>query len=208
VYAFRAHNAPLGIAFLRSPAHSDDYRGAAVVALHGSWNRSTKDGYKVVSLHWSADGSIEARDFLWGFLEGDHVVGRPAEVAEDADGNVYVSDDYANAVYRVTPGGAGTARAPPGRVASAGTAGDDLVVDEATRAAGAARYEALACGSCHRAAGDEPLPEGRVVLAGLSTRYSVESMIAFLSRPPPPMPPVTADAQSVDALARYLLVTY
>jgi len=101
VFDFPAHNAPLGIVFLRSPIHRSDMAGSAVVALHGSWNRSRKDGYKVVSLHWDANGII-AQDFLTGFLLDDDVIGRPAEVAEDHQGNIYVSDDFANAVYRVS----------------------------------------------------------------------------------------------------------
>ena len=107
-HGFRAHNAPLGIEFLQHEAHPEDYRDAAIVALHGSWNRSSKDGYKVVSLHWSQDPTtdeqkIEERDFMWGFLEKEKVIGRPAEVAEDASGNIYISDDYADAVYMVSP---------------------------------------------------------------------------------------------------------
>ena len=101
VFDFPAHNAPLGIVFLRSPIHRSYMVGSAVVALHGSWNRSRKDGYKVVSLHWDANGII-AQDFLTGFLLDDDVIGRPAEVAEDHQGNIYVSDDFANAVYRVS----------------------------------------------------------------------------------------------------------
>jgi glucose/arabinose dehydrogenase len=57
----------------------------------------------VVSLHWRPDGSIEERDFLWGFLEDEDVIGRPVDVAEGPDGAFYVSDDYAGAVYRVAP---------------------------------------------------------------------------------------------------------
>ena len=101
VFDFPAHNAPLGIVFLRSPIHRSYMVDSAVVALHGSWNRSRKDGYKVVSLHWDANGII-AQDFLTGFLLDDDVIGRPAEVAEDHQGNIYVSDDFANAVYRVS----------------------------------------------------------------------------------------------------------
>ena len=104
-FGFRPHNAPLGIVFLRSDKQLPEYRGDAIVALHGSWNRSHKDGYKVVALHWDADGTIRSRDFLTGFLKDENVIGRPAEVAEDADGAIYVSDDYANAVYRIVPGG-------------------------------------------------------------------------------------------------------
>jgi glucose/arabinose dehydrogenase len=110
-YRFRAHNAPLGMAFLRDPRWPDPYRGAALVALHGSWNRTHKDGYKVVSLHWQPDGRIEQRDFVTGFLRDDQAVGRPVDVVEGPDGAAYVSDDYAGSVYRV------------GRTASAPAAG-------------------------------------------------------------------------------------
>jgi glucose/arabinose dehydrogenase len=103
VHGFRAHNAPLGIVFLRSGARPPAYGRAAIVALHGSWNRSVPDGYKVVSLHWREDGSIEQRDFLTGFLDDSGVIGRPAGVAEGPDGAVYVADDYAGAIYRVAP---------------------------------------------------------------------------------------------------------
>ncbi len=104
-HGFRAHNAPLGLAFLRSSARPPAYERAAVAALHGSWNRSVLDGYKVVSLHWADDGSIEERDFLTGFLNDSGVIGRPAGVTEGPDGSVYVADDYAGAIYRVVPAG-------------------------------------------------------------------------------------------------------
>ena len=73
-------------------------------ALHGSWNRTRKDGYKVVSLHWGPDGRVTERDFLTGFLgpSDDDLIGRPVDVVEGSDGSVYVSDDYAGALYRIT----------------------------------------------------------------------------------------------------------
>jgi len=101
VFEFRAHNAPLGFTFLR---HQDStYQHAALVALHGSWNRSTKDGYKIVSLHWNEKEEIEERDFMTGFLNGDEVLGRPVALAEAADGTIYISDDYVGLIYRVVP---------------------------------------------------------------------------------------------------------
>jgi glucose/arabinose dehydrogenase len=124
VHAFRAHNAPLGITFVRGERAPADLRGAALVALHGSWNRPRKDGYKVVSLHWRADGTIEERDFATGFLEEEDVIGRPVDVAEGPDGAFYVSDDYAGAVYRIAAGarppaaGAGAPGPPPARAAA------------------------------------------------------------------------------------------
>jgi glucose/arabinose dehydrogenase len=100
-HPFSAHVAPLGIVFLRSPALPAEWRGVALVAQHGSWNRTTKSGYKVVSLHWSDDGEIAERDFLVGFEQDENVIGRPVDVAEAADGTIYVSDDYASSVYWV-----------------------------------------------------------------------------------------------------------
>ena len=102
-HGFHPHNAPLGLVFLRSPARPPGYERAAIVALHGSWNRSVPDGYKVVSLHWREDGSIEERNFLTGFLAESSVIGRPAGIAEGPDGAVYVADDYGGAIYRVAP---------------------------------------------------------------------------------------------------------
>ena len=104
VHEFRPHNAPLGMVFLRHDGHPLGYRDAAIVALHGSWARAEKDGYKVVSLHFGPDGSIEERDLLTGFLVGNRALGRPAGVAEGPDGSIYVSDDFASAVYRIRYG--------------------------------------------------------------------------------------------------------
>jgi glucose/arabinose dehydrogenase len=101
VHGFRAHNAPLGIRFLRARQRAPGFERAALVALHGSWNRSTPDGYRVVSLHWRDDGRIEERPFLWGFLEAGSIIGRPVDIAESEDGTLYVSDDYAGVIYRV-----------------------------------------------------------------------------------------------------------
>ncbi len=113
VFSFRAHNAPLGIHFSRAQART------ALVALHGSWNRSTPDGYKVLALRWDAAGNIAASDFLWGFEKAGHIIGRPVDVSGDRRGGYFVSDDYAQAVYRVSradaPPAAGRGRPAAGR---------------------------------------------------------------------------------------------
>ncbi|HEX7373810.1 MAG TPA: PQQ-dependent sugar dehydrogenase, partial [Steroidobacteraceae bacterium] len=101
-HGFRPHNAPLGMVFLRPEHLPADYQRTALVALHGSWNRRQLDGYKVVSLHWQADGSIVERDFLTGFLTESKLIGRPAGVTQGTDGAIYISDDYAGVIYRVT----------------------------------------------------------------------------------------------------------
>jgi len=205
VHGFRAHNAPLGIAFARGGRVPEAYRGAALVALHGSWNRTRKDGYRVVSLHWGP-GGIEERDFLVGFEQDGHVIGRPVDVAEGPDGAFYVSDDYAGVVYRVAfeGGGArGSAAAPARREIS----GDPLgSLDAAERTARAARgeslYQAHACAACH---GAEP-PPGVVAkpLAGLAGRHDLASLEALLATPTPPMPALPLSPVERRDLAVYL----
>ncbi len=193
-HPFRAHNAPLGITFVRGERAPASLRGAALVALHGSWNRRVKDGYKVVSLHWGPDGRIEERDFATGFLREDVVIGRPVDVAEGPDGAFYVSDDFAGAVYRIAWIGGGGARAgsAPARETPAFAAADPLAtLDPGERASaavtGRALYEAHACFRCHeveRAEGGA-VP---VVMKDLGRRYDVTSLATYLAAPQPPMP--------------------
>lgn len=192
-HGFRAHNAPLGITFLRHPSHPPAFRGAAIVALHGSWNRTRKDGYKVVSLHWQRDGSIQERDFAWGFLEDEDVIGRPVDAAEGPDGAIYLTDDYAGAVYRVARDD-GTTRAadPAGRPSAPETLQDPLAdLTDAERESAAARGRALwerhACAECHDAERAAPgvVP---VELHALARRYDLDSLATYLAAPTPPMP--------------------
>lgn len=205
VFEFRAHNAPLGIDFLGGAGWPPGYAGAALVALHGSWNRSEKDGYKVVSLHWHADGSIESRDFVSGFLLGDDVIGRPAELAIGPDRAVYIADDYANAVYRVSAGvAAPDAPGLPVLNLSTVTAAQDLEqFDEKQLAAfqveGAAAFETYACRSCHAG---EP---GQVLLQDIGSRYDIAGLSAFLRRPTPPMPAHDYEEGTLEALVIFLL---
>ncbi|HEY6598423.1 MAG TPA: PQQ-dependent sugar dehydrogenase [Pseudomonadales bacterium] len=140
VFDFRAHNAPLGMVFLKSERQTAEFRNAALVALHGSWNRSRKDGYKVVALHWDADGAIRSSDFVTGFLVDEHVIGRPAELAEDSGGQIYVSDDYANAIYRIAPVGLATVdvgTGPGATIAPSGVAAETANARTLRGAAGA-----------------------------------------------------------------------
>jgi glucose/arabinose dehydrogenase len=97
------HSAPLGMAFYDGGAFPPEYRGDAFVAMHGSWNRSRRTGYKVVRLR-IRDGapSGEYDDFLTGFVASDDAVwGRPVDVAVTKDGALLVSDDEGGAIWRV-----------------------------------------------------------------------------------------------------------
>jgi glucose/arabinose dehydrogenase len=209
-HAFRAHNAPLGIVFLRSARLPEAYRGAALVALHGSWNRTRKDGYAVVSLHWRADGSIEERDFLVGFLEAEDVIGRPVDVAEAPDGAIYVSDDYAGVVYRIVAGPAPRAGAIPSAASEVEREAPALVLSEAQRVQaewGRALFERHDCAACHDPARATP---GMVAkeLRGLAGRYDVASLAGFFEAPTPPMPVFALSEEERRALALHLLATY
>ncbi len=93
---FRAHSAPLGLAFLN---------GDAYVALHGSWNRSTPIGYFVARVPFKNGkpaGHYEA--FATGFTAGPgRVWGRPVGLAAGPDGSLYVADDAGRTVWKIAP---------------------------------------------------------------------------------------------------------
>lgn len=96
-WEFKAHNAPLGMRFGRQ----GPLKGDILACLHGSWNRSKKDGYKVVRLKLKGGKVLGQEDFLTGFLDGERTLGRPVDVLQRPDGSWLVSDDDMGAVYRV-----------------------------------------------------------------------------------------------------------
>lgn len=204
-HPFAAHNAPLGFTFIRNAAAPVAYRGAALAALHGSWNRTRKDGYKVVSLHWDEAGHIEERDFVVGFETDEDVAGRPVDVAEADDGTIYISDDYAGSVYRVTATGAsGAVDAVVDSPAAEPASAAHSPADPEAEARGERLYERFACASCHEVQRAEA---GVVVveLADLPSRYSVADLAAFLRAPTPPMPTFPMEAAERSDLAAFLL---
>ncbi|WP_320837031.1 PQQ-dependent sugar dehydrogenase [Zhongshania sp.] len=206
-HEFRAHNAPLGLRFLRRNTVAG-FERAALVALHGSWNRSVPDGYKVVSLHWQADGRIVEKDFLSGFLQGDKLLGRPVDIAEGDNGDIFISDDYSGSIYRVAIGEGGAsalasvALAPPqpgrrdsGLASYTGEQRRDLL------ARGEIVYQSYPCSSCHVSG----KTASAIPLVGLDERYTVAELAAFFTAPTPPMPVFPLSASDREALAVYLL---
>ena len=101
-YALGAHTASLGLHFYRGRAFPATWRGA-FIGQHGSWNRSSLAGYKVIHVPFrNGRPAGMPQDFLTGFIASPTSVrGRPVGVAELPDGSLLVADDAGNSVWRV-----------------------------------------------------------------------------------------------------------
>jgi glucose/arabinose dehydrogenase len=103
-YALGGHTASLGLCWLPAGTLPGFPEGMAI-GQHGSWNRSTLSGYKVIFVPFT-DGrpSGPPRDILTGFLapDEDYSYGRPVGVAIGPDGSLLVADDVGDAIWRVT----------------------------------------------------------------------------------------------------------
>lgn len=102
----QAHSAPLGLAFIPA-SWGAEYGGDLLVAYHGSWNRSTPTGYKIVRIKLDSKGGYEStEDFMSGWLTGAKnaagALGRPVDLRFSDDGSLYVSDDKAGVIYKIT----------------------------------------------------------------------------------------------------------
>ncbi len=107
------HSAPQAITFLDGAAFPSEYHGSAFVALHGSWNRTERTGYKVVRVIMR-DGAPtgEYEDFLTGFvIDESRVWGRPAGIAEGKDGALYITEDSGGSIWRIVYAGPADHRA-------------------------------------------------------------------------------------------------
>jgi len=105
VIEFGAHVASLGISFYKGNLFPKDFRHDAIVALHGSWNRSVPDGYRLMRIKFDkAANKAKAKEiFIDGWLNANgQSWGRPVDVKEMSDGSLLVSDDKAGAIYRIT----------------------------------------------------------------------------------------------------------
>jgi glucose/arabinose dehydrogenase len=104
VLAFQAHSAPLGITFLaQASMFPGEYRDDALVAFHGSWNRTIPTGDKIVRVHIVKGAPVSYDDFVTGWQRHDGSRwGRPVDVVVARDGSVLISDDQAGTIYRVS----------------------------------------------------------------------------------------------------------
>jgi len=103
VQALGAHVAPLGVKFNTGDMFPDSYDGHAFIAEHGSWNRSSKVGYRVTLVKLEGNRAVGYEPFIDGWLdeEAQEAFGRPVDLLFLEDGSLLISDDLGDAIYRV-----------------------------------------------------------------------------------------------------------
>ncbi len=100
-----AHSAPLGLAFYTKKVFPAKYHNGAFIGLHGSWNRSNFEGYKVVFIPFVNGKPGLPEDFLTGFIADEmknEVYGRPVGVMVTNDGSLLVADDSGNKIWKIS----------------------------------------------------------------------------------------------------------
>jgi glucose/arabinose dehydrogenase len=107
-----AHVAAIGMKFYTGRMFPQEYRNQIFVAEHGSWNRSTPQGYRIMAIKLDGNKVVSYTPFAEGWLRGvrssrgamtlGDAWGRPADVLVMPDGSLLIADDEADAIYRVT----------------------------------------------------------------------------------------------------------
>lgn len=100
----QAHVAALGMKFYRGTMFPERYRGAVIVAEHGSWNRSRKVGYRVMIGTLEGSQVVAYEPFITGWLNEDtqRASARPVDMVELADGSLLISDDAGGRIFRLS----------------------------------------------------------------------------------------------------------
>jgi glucose/arabinose dehydrogenase len=102
VIEMQAHSAPLGLTFYTGEQFPEEYQLDLFIAFHGSWNRTTPTGYKVVRVPMRDGIPGPVEDFASGWLRDSGTSwGRPVDVLTGPDGSLFISDDGAGVIYRV-----------------------------------------------------------------------------------------------------------
>ena len=96
------HVASLGMKFYTGDMFPAEYKNQIFIAEHGSWNRSVPIGYRLSVVRIKKDGTTTYEPFAEGWLQDGKPWGRPVDVLQLKDGSLLVSDDFGNAVYRIT----------------------------------------------------------------------------------------------------------
>lgn len=102
---FQAHTANLGFKFYTGTMFPADYQGDAIIAQHGSWNRTQPVGYKLERVTFNDAHEVTGHEvFIDGWLNDGEAWGRPTDVLQLPDGSLLVSDDFNGVIYRVSYG--------------------------------------------------------------------------------------------------------
>jgi len=112
-----AHVAAIGFTFYTGDMFPSTYKNAAIIAEHGSWNRTPPSGYRVMVARTDGRRVTSYEPLVEGFLPGmkegtapggwgagKAAQGRPADVLQLPDGSVLVSDDSGNRLIRISYG--------------------------------------------------------------------------------------------------------
>ena len=98
-----AHAADLGMSFYSGKMFPSKYKNAIFSAQHGSWNRTTPAGARVMVTFIDDEGNASTEPFAEGWIdENGQYDGRPVDIAQMRDGSILVSDDFAGAIYRIS----------------------------------------------------------------------------------------------------------
>ncbi|SFK70252.1 PQQ-dependent sugar dehydrogenase [Methylophaga sulfidovorans] len=105
VEEFQAHTANLGFKFYTGDMFPADYKGDAIIAQHGSWNRTSPVGYQLMRVTFDDNHQVTGQEvFIDGWLQNGEAWGRPTDVLQLSDGSLLISDDYNDVIYRVSYG--------------------------------------------------------------------------------------------------------
>jgi glucose/arabinose dehydrogenase len=97
------HVAALGMRFYTGDMFPEEYKNQIFIAEHGSWNRSSKLGYRVMLVELDDNGNAASYEpFATGWLQGESAWGRPVDLEIMDDGSMLVSDDASGSIYRIT----------------------------------------------------------------------------------------------------------
>ncbi len=97
------HVAPLGMEFYEGAQFPAKYKHQILVAEHGSWNRKDRIGYRVMLVGMEGNKTVSYEPFAEGWMENnENPWGRPVDLEHLPDGSMLVSDDFADAIYRIS----------------------------------------------------------------------------------------------------------
>ena len=96
------HVAALGMRFYTGTMFPAEYRNQIFIAEHGSWNRSSKIGYRISVVKMAEGKAVSYQTFAQGWLQGGSAWGRPVDLEVLTDGSLAVSDDSAGVIYRIS----------------------------------------------------------------------------------------------------------